>query len=893
MATLTGQTIASSYEQLLHVDTDGGGNTTTLVPVKDGDNGTTFAMQLSTTTVCIDNPTADSSTQGGILRLQSDDGALMQSGSRLGVIEFAGAEDSSSTITVGGRIESVTDAAWSASENGADMVFYTTDGNASQSEVMRLTADGIGVISNATSAPCLIVGSSDIDDSTDGWGGMLFGRAETTATYNKAGIFFQRDGSDGHLRGDLIFAVDGGADSGNATITDAVMKLDANSRISLSNNDSGGTGGEDSTSGNTLFGYLSGAAIESGGLNNTTIGHKAGNAISTADNNVFIGALAGSTHLTGGRNTAIGTQAMFNTDEDSDSNSSISNVFIGAQAGGGTWAGETSNHNIGIGDLALGGALAGGDGTVAIGGNALVALTSGERNVAIGFDVAKTGTTAANNVFIGHLVGDAMGVDGTGNVAIGRNAYGGSHTGSVHYVTAVGESALAGALTTGAAGTVAIGQLALTALTSGAGNVAVGYQALDAQVTGDNNTAIGYSALGANAVADGAGNNTAIGFDAAKLLVTGVDNVVIGSAALDAADGTESYNVAIGSGAMGAVDEGGGAANQNVCIGRNAGLGGASTEFSNNTAIGYGAFDGSSSQLISNVVAIGHEALSGAVEDEAAGTVAVGKSALTALTTGARNLAIGYQALEDSTIGDDNVAVGYLAMNGASTTDGVDRNVAVGNYTLDAIADNAAENNVAIGHNSGTGLTSGDDNTMIGNATAANLRDGSDNVIIGSGADVDANARGGCVIIGTGLSLNTASDNVVEIGNDTNSMTYDLDGGDITVTSDVRTKKDIKDSKLGLEFINRLRPITYKTKPSSQYPKEFDVKQPSKKSSNKVWDGLIAQEVKEVMDEMEVGFSGWEEGINTKQRLAYGKFVMPLIKAVQELTAKVEALEAK
>ena len=148
MATLTGQSIASSYEQLLHVDTDGGGNTTTLVPVKDGDNGTTFAMQLSTTTVCIDNPTADSSTQGGILRLQSDDGALMQSGSRLGVIEFAGAEDSSSTITVGGRIESVTDAAWSASENGADMVFYTTDGDASQSEVMRLTADnlvGIGM----------------------------------------------------------------------------------------------------------------------------------------------------------------------------------------------------------------------------------------------------------------------------------------------------------------------------------------------------------------------------------------------------------------------------------------------------------------------------------------------------------------------------------------------------------------------------------------------------------------------------------------------------------------------------------------------------------------------------------------------------------------------------
>ena len=44
---------------------------------------------------------------------------------------------------------------------------------------------------------------------------------------------------------------------------------------------------------------------------------------------------------------------------------------------------------------------------------------------------------------------------------------------------------------------------------------------------------------------------------------------------------------------------------------------------------------------------------------------------------------------------------------------------------------------------------------------------------------------------------------------------------------------------------------------------------------------------------MDVEFSGWEIGINTKQRLAYGKFVMPLIKAIQELSAKVEELENK
>ncbi len=54
MAALGSQTIAASYEQLLHVDTDGGGDTTTLVPVKDGDNGTTFCLQLATTKAMIE-----------------------------------------------------------------------------------------------------------------------------------------------------------------------------------------------------------------------------------------------------------------------------------------------------------------------------------------------------------------------------------------------------------------------------------------------------------------------------------------------------------------------------------------------------------------------------------------------------------------------------------------------------------------------------------------------------------------------------------------------------------------------------------------------------------------------------------------------------------------------
>ncbi len=52
MASLTGQTIASSYEQILALP-DGGGNTTTLVALTDGDGVNTFSLQLATTKTMI------------------------------------------------------------------------------------------------------------------------------------------------------------------------------------------------------------------------------------------------------------------------------------------------------------------------------------------------------------------------------------------------------------------------------------------------------------------------------------------------------------------------------------------------------------------------------------------------------------------------------------------------------------------------------------------------------------------------------------------------------------------------------------------------------------------------------------------------------------------------
>ena len=47
------------------------------------------------------------------------------------------------------------------------------------------------------------------------------------------------------------------------------------------------------------------------------------------------------------------------------------------------------------------------------------------------------------------------------------------------------------------------------------------------------------------------------------------------------------------------------------------------------------------------------------------------------------------------------------------------------------------------------------------------------------------------------------------------------------------------------------------------------------------------------MDSLGVNFSGWYQAVNGKQGIQYETLVMPLIKAVQELSARVAALEAE
>lgn len=108
-------------------------------------------------------------------------------------------------------------------------------------------------------------------------------------------------------------------------------------------------------------------------------------------------------------------------------------------------------------------------------------------------------------------------------------------------------------------------------------------------------------------------------------------------------------------------------------------------------------------------------------------------------------------------------------------------------------------------------------------------------------------------------------------------------------TSDSRLKTNIQDSTLGLNFINSLRPVSYKFIEGSKT--EDGVSIPGERTH---W-GLVAQEVQSVIEEAGVDFGGWvlldKTNPESEQALRYEEFIAPLIKAVQELTARVASLE--
>jgi hypothetical protein len=133
-------------------------------------------------------------------------------------------------------------------------------------------------------------------------------------------------------------------------------------------------------------------------------------------------------------------------------------------------------------------------------------------------------------------------------------------------------------------------------------------------------------------------------------------------------------------------------------------------------------------------------------------------------------------------------------------------------------------------------------------------------------------------------------------------------------TSDQRLKTDITNSQLGLSFINKLRPVSYKwivggnaitgyveeeiKDESGKVIRISKVPQLSPMPGVRTHYGLISQEVKAAIDSENVGdFAGWvlsdKDEPTSTQNLRYGEFISPMIKAIQELSAKVNTLEAE
>lgn len=257
------------------------------------------------------------------------------------------------------------------------------------------------------------------------------------------------------------------------------------------------------------------------------------------------------------------------------------------------------------------------------------------------------------------------------------------------------------------------------------------------------------------------------------------------------------------------------------------------------------------------------------------------------------NVAIGSGAGSYIT-GQQNVAIGDNALQGGQTSNG-DDNIAIGTYAM-------------------SGWTTADDNIAIGYRAGATIDDGDKNICIGYEADItETNAQNQIAIghstVTTGQYGIAIGDNISAAGNDAvmgksgATITVDFDAsGTWAQSSDIRKKRNIKDDNLGLTFINDLNTKTYQWRPAKEHPEEWGnfidkedgTREYSDINTGVVMHGLIAQDVKEAMDKAGCNtFGGWKEDGNGQQEVSKAMFVIPLIKAVQELSAKIDTMQTE
>lgn len=255
---------------------------------------------------------------------------------------------------------------------------------------------------------------------------------------------------------------------------------------------------------------------------------------------------------------------------------------------------------------------------------------------------------------------------------------------------------------------------------------------------------------------------------------------------------------------------------------------------------------------------LGEEAM---ISNTGNSNTAAGFGSLRSNTSGFENTSLGHQSLYENTTGSGNVAIGkdslYASLSGISNT-------ALGNQSLYVCK---GSYNTALGHSAGFSLTTGQNNTLVGMQAGNTITTGSQNVVIGQDAQPASATATNSVTLGNGL-ISVLRCNVTSI----------------TSLSDARDKKDIEELTAGLDFVKGLKPVTF-----TWNDRENEAKREIKDF------GFIAQDLKKSQEDAELADTlklVYDENPE-KLEASYGKLIPILVKAIQDLTAKVEALEAK
>ncbi len=268
------------------------------------------------------------------------------------------------------------------------------------------------------------------------------------------------------------------------------------------------------------------------------------------------------------------------------------------------------------------------------------------------------------------------------------------------------------------------------------------------------------------------------------------------------------------------------------------------------------------------------------------------------LTFKVNGIRCGYLTLDDVYIGNQ------AGLN--ATSPGGYASVGIGNGSL--YANTSGAGNTAIGMKSLISNISGSNNVAIGFASLGYNATGVGLTGIGGYCNINQDGYSNSTALGYEATIDAS--NEIVLGN-TSIEVIKAEVTGITALSDGRFKKNIKEAASGLEFIKLLKPVTYNynikalnahrspggntnlaSKISSTLKtSELDEAAISQKERI-LFTGLIAQDVEAASIKVGYNFSGLYKPKNDKDSygLNYTDFIVPLIKAAQELSMKNDSL---